>query len=308
MVGPAGPVLRRWRPVVGRTYRGGVGGNRRRKARDPEQVVRAVQAGLAAGLDLVHRVRPGLVTSRQAGELERAHQQALVAREAQARHYRQRMQAQRIRANGWVAAAGVSGTLALMDLLSPPYDVAPIGVVGATVASVMAVRSRLRLRHAPPPPRPLAVPPPPAVLPAGSRGYAEAERLLRVRAQLVNLVPPVSRLHPDAGDELARADAESAPALGALVERLAVLSRIERELPDTDAAAAAATSAEGVRARLVTGIEGYERLIAAAASMLAAPDLGASAEMVLGPAVDALTAYAEGLSVSADTFGAPYPH
>jgi hypothetical protein len=29
---------------------------------------------------------------------------------------------------------------------------------------------------------------------------------------------------------------------------------------------------------------------------------------VLGPAVDALTAYAEGLSASADAFGAPRPH
>jgi hypothetical protein len=269
--------------------------------------MRAVQAGLVAGLDLVQRVRPGLVTSRQAGELERAHQQALLEREAQSRRYRQSLAAQRARANGWVAAAGVSGTLALIDLLSAPYDFAPFGLAGAAAAGAMAVRSRLRLRRGPPPPRPMAVPPPPVVLPAGTRGYEDAERLLRVRVQLVNLVPPVSRLHPDAGDELARADAESAPALGALVERLGVLSRIEREMPGTDAAAAAAASAEGVRARLVTGVEAYERLIAAAASMLAAPDLGTSAEQVLGPAVDALTAYAEGLSVSADTFGGPRP-
>ena len=92
---------------------------------------------------------------------------------------------------------------------------------------------------------------------------------------------------------------EAAPALAAQVTRLAVLDQVRRELPGSQADRAASDAAEQVRARLAEGVAVYDRLLAAASTMLASPDLGRSSLDVLGPAADALTAYAAGLRTAA---------
>ena len=111
----------------------------------------------------------------------------------------------------------------------------------------------------------------------------------------MSIVPAVTGLHPEAGRELKSADDEAAPALAAQVTRLAVLDQIRRDMPGSEAATAATSAAQHVRARLAEGVAVYDRLLAAAATMLASPDLGRSSSEVLLPAADALTAYAEGL-------------
>ena len=81
----------------------------------------------------------------------------------------------------------------------------------------------------------------------------------------------------------------------AQVTRLAVLDQVRRDMPGSQASEAATDAAQLVRARLAEGVAVYDRLLAAASTMLASPDLGRSISEVLGPAADALTAYAEGL-------------
>ena len=116
----------------------------------------------------------------------------------------------------------------------------------------------------------------------------------------MNMAPSLERLYPGSGDELRRADNEAAGPLTALAERLLVLDQLQRELPGTSAAASAAASAELVRGRLAEGCATYDELLAAAARLLAAPDMTRSTSEILGPAVDAMLAYAHGLQRAAD--------
>ena len=79
-----------------------------------------------------------------------------------------------------------------------------------------------------------------------------------------------------------------------------VLDQLQRELPGTSAAASAATSAELVRARLAEGCATYDELLAAAARLLAAPEMARSTQEILAPAINAMLAYAHGLQRAAD--------
>jgi hypothetical protein len=171
---------------------------------------------------------------------------------------------------------------------------------GAAVAAVLAVRSRYEAQHAIAP-----ITPSPAIATLASAsalrrdatGWPEAQGLLAVRRQVVAMVPAVTSLHPDAGRNLARADAEAGPVLSAQVSRLVLLDQVVRDLPGTQAAQAAQVAAIQVQQRLADGVRRYDELLAAAARMLAAPDLGRDLADVLGPAADDLTAFAHGLRV-----------
>ena len=66
---------------------------------------------------------------------------------------------------------------------------------------------------------------------------------------------------------------------------------------------AAREAAVLVTARLRAGVEAYEGLLAAAAELLGAPDLGRSAGELLSPAVQGMQAYTHGLG-TADGSGA----
>ncbi len=135
-------------------------------------------------------------------------------------------------------------------------------------------------------------------LPRGAVGGTAAERLAVVDDSLKRLLPQVERLHPQAGAELRRAVNGSGPLLRQQVERLAVLDRVGRDLVGSPAAEAATNAAAQVATRLETGVGAYERLLAAAAAVLGAPDVGRTAAEVVAPAVEGMQAYAHGLTVA----------
>ncbi len=132
----------------------------------------------------------------------------------------------------------------------------------------------------------------------GSIGAEVAERLAVAEANLGRVVPAVERLYPPAGAELSRAVDEAAPLLHQQVERLAVLDRVTREMGPGPASTAAREAAVSVTARLQAGVEAYEGLLAAAAELLGAPDLGRSAGELLDPAVQGMQAYTHGLGAA----------
>ncbi len=199
-----------------------------------------------------------------------------------------------------VTLTAVSGATAVLGVIDAASSAIPgpawMWLFGSAFAAVSAVRHRYAAKNS-------VAPEPPALASSYTAtdirreaiGWAEAQGLAAVRRQLVAMVPAVAALHPEAGKELMAADDEAAPALAAQVTRLAVLDQVRRDLPGSQAAVAAADSAEQVRARLAEGVAVYDRLLAAASTMLASPDLGRSSLDVLGPASDALTAYAAGL-------------
>ena len=273
-------------------YRGRVGNKG-----DVAKLAQRVTALVEQGLDVAEAYATASGASTKA---TRDYVKALEKHRTDVRRYHERVAAARratvVRSSVAVAAA----TLGVIDLASSQQAALPgppwMWLVGGAVAAVSAVRNRYDAQHAvePAPPQLTA-----AVgyhdLRRDAIGYPEAQQLAAVRRQITGMVPAVTALHPDAGRELTAADDEAAPALAAQVARLAVLDQIRRDLPGSQAAAAAGDSAQLVRARLAEGIDVYDRLLAAASTMLASPDLGRSSADVLGPASDALTAYAVGL-------------
>ena len=89
-----------------------------------------------------------------------------------------------------------------------------------------------------------------------------------------------------------------APTLNALADRLRVLDEMVRQMPGSQAAAQAQQAAHSVSKQLDQGSAGYDVLLAAAARLLAEPDLGTPVSQVLEPASSALIAYAHGLRVA----------
>jgi len=265
---------------------------------------------VSQGLDFVASVRAAWKANpsptSDSKELDRVHRTAVAQHTSAVRAYRSRLRRARGRVVPMATTAAVTGTVAVVGVTAG-IVAAPVTVALAAVSSVTAysaIKARRLALNPPPEPRAILPAPPPPVLRRGTRGEPDARRLLRIRTQLASMLPAVTTMHPEAGLELALADAEAGNAMNSLVHRLAMLDEIERTLPGTEASHAAAASAEQVAVRLAVGVETYDKLMAAAASMLSAPDLGRSADEVLGPAVDALQAYAHGLTVSAETFGA----
>ena len=170
----------------------------------------------------------------------------------------------------------------------------------SALTAVSAVRSRYWAKNS-------VAPEPPALgstlsasdLRRDAIGWAEAQGLAAVRRQLVAMVPAVASLHPDAGTRAqgrrrrgrARARRPGGAARGARpgAPRAAGLAG-RASPPPTPPSWCARGSSEGVAV--------YDRLLAAASTMLASPDLGRSSPDVLGPAADALTAYAAGLRIA----------
>ena len=154
-------------------------------------------------------------------------------------------------------------------------------LVGTAGAIWLGGGAMLRLRRLEPP----APPPPPGAL-----------RLVRLQDNLLQVLPAVEHLHPSAGKELRTAVEQAAPLLDQQARRLAVLDALRTTMAGTDAGAAAETAAREVEQRLERGVDAYERLLAASATLLGAPDLGRSADSVLTPAIEGMQAYTAGLS------------
>jgi hypothetical protein len=266
---------------------------------DVARLTERVTALVEQGLDVAEAYAAAKGTATKAS---REHAKAMEKHGKAVRRHGQRVAAMRQRSVTMTAISGATAVLGVIDLAAADAALpfAPwmwLGVSGLTAVS--AVRARHWARNA-------VAPEPPALgstlsasdLRRDAIGWAEAQGLTAVRRQLVLMVPAVASLHPDAGRELKAADDEAAPALAAQVARLAVLDQVRRELPGSTAAQSAAEAAELVRARLAEGVAVYDRLLAAASTMLASPDLGRSSIDVLGPAADALSAYAAGLRIA----------
>lgn len=270
-----------------------------------------VQALIAQGVDVVEAYaasRPGSADRELVRYQKRQAELADRHRKAVESHVRS-VRAQRRGTVTYAATAVGVGALGVVDAASGGAADASwlpgspwMYFAGAVLAAVWAVRSRWEADHAQPPQPldPYAAAGEAPVLRRDAVGWAQAEGLRAVRRQVQGMVPAVTALHADAGRELAEADGEAGPLLGAQVVRLALLDQVARELPGTPAADTATRSATQVAAALTDGVEHYDRLLSAAATMLAAPDLGRGTAQVLGPAADALTAYAHGLRTAAD--------
>ena len=273
-------------------YRGGVSPSSD-IARLGERVAALVEQGLDVAEAYSAAKGTGTKATREYGKAMDKHAKAV-------RKHQDRVQEQRRAAVTLTAVSGATAVLGVIDAASAGQNALPgppwMWLLGSAFAAVSAVRKRYAAAHA-------VAPEPPALASSYAAsdirrdaiGWAEAQGLDAVRRQLVAMVPAVAALHPDAGRELRSADDEAAPALAAQVTRLAVLDQVRRDLPGSQAAVAATDAAEQVRARLAEGVAVYDRLLAAASTMLASPDLGRSSIDVLGPASDALTAYAAGL-------------
>ena len=234
--------------------------------------------------------------------LEHERQQRDYARETT--RYRNRVARLRRRASYATATALAAGAVATADLVGSLAGGSLdawfwLGAPAAGIAALTARTSKRTAAELPVPLPPTAPPPPPRPLPAGIVGAGESAHLHRVRVQLAQLVPTIEGLHSDAAVEIRRADFEAAPALAALVERLAVLSRVESEMAGTPAAATAAASAEEIRIRLAQGVAMYEELLNAALQMLSAPDPASAPSYRLDITVRELAAYTEGLHIAA---------
>lgn len=218
---------------------------------------------------------------------------------------RSRRASLRSQAVGGAVAAGVSGSIGVLDVVATiggsdvPGPTAMWFAVAA-ISALVSVRGQRRLRRLPPAPEPIALVGAPPTLRRQAIGASEVSRFTAVRVQVMTMAPSLDRLYPGAGDDLRRADAEAAGPLTALCERLRVLDDLQRELPGTSAARTAAASAEVVRTRLADGCRTYDDLLAAAAQLMAAPDLSRSTAVVLTPAIDAMLAYAHGLQRASD--------
>ncbi len=231
-----------------------------------------------------------------------ARRAAIAAHEARLRQHRGRIAASRA---GMVAGGAGTAVLGVASVSAAgggtPLEAVLLGGLAAASAA-MGWRSGRRatvLRTHPPVPQ--LPPPPPVRLRPGARGAEQADRVANALLNLYDLVPNVGRLHPDAGRELWRTVSDVDPLLRGQVDRLASLDRIEHDMPGSRAAEAAVAAGAEVTRRLRTGADALEELIAAAARMLAAPDIGDGVTDVLAPAINSLQAFTHGLNVANST-------
>jgi hypothetical protein len=279
-------------------------------ASDRDQFARVVQAGISRGMDVVDAWRQARAQrpSAQARALQAEHDRRLAEQQRALRRHQRRQRTLDNEVTGGVAVAGVAGTLGVLDIViesttatAGVYGPAWMWVALAASGGVVAAVARRKRAQLPPAPRVDAIPSAPTAIPAHAIGAEQAQRLTSLRLQLAQVIPAIERLHPDAAADLRRADLEAAPQLHALVDRLVVLHGIRIEMAGTQAEAAATSAAVEVRERLTTGCATYERLIAASATMLAAPDIARGTDEVLAPALEGLTAYTHGLKRAANS-------
>lgn len=270
---------------------------------------KGLERAMQLGMDLVRQAREAArATSAPASrdrQMAEAHRAALVRYEGQVRQHQGRIAGARA---GMVAGGAGTAILGLSTVASAPSP-GPMVLLGGLTAGTAALGWRARRRtkeleaH---PPVPQLPPMPPARLRSGARGADQADRVANALLHLYDLVPSVGRLYPQAGQELWRAVSDVEPLLRGQVERLASLDRIEWEMPGSRAAEAAIAAGTEITARVHAGADALEDLIAAAARMLAAPDIGDGVPDALAPAINSLDAFAHGLhAANAARLGGP---
>lgn len=277
-------------------------------ASDRDQFARVVQTGISRGMDVVDAWRQARAQrpSSQARALQLEQGRRLAEQQKALRRYQRKQRRLTNEITGGIAVAGVAGTLGILDIViesttaaAGVYGPAWVWIVLAGGGGVLAATARRRRQEMPPAPRVDIAPLTVVTVPADAIGAEQAERLTSLRLQLAQVVPAIERLHPAAAMDLRAADHEAAPQLHALVDRLVVLHGIRRDMVGTEAEGAATSAAIEVRDRLTTGCATYERIIAASATMLAAPDVARGTDEVLTPALEGLAAYTHGLQRAA---------
>ena len=246
-----------------------------------------VEAGIARGLNVID----AFTAATGNRTLDRAHKKELATQKSARRKHQARVESFRFGAVAGGGTAIAGGALAIVISNPALWLIA----VGGAVISIMSIRGWRRLGPEPVGRGSVA---PATPLPRGAIGRDCVKRYLAVRTQVVNMSSSVSVLHPAAGKELVNADAQAAVALNTLCDRLLVLHQLAASLPGTAAAASAASAAQVVASRLVLGCDSYDKLLAAAAELLASPDIAGMVN--LPPAADSLIAYSHGLMRASD--------
>ncbi|MGY9079799.1 MAG: hypothetical protein ACKVKB_03275 [Candidatus Nanopelagicales bacterium] len=258
-----------------------------RQARTPAEISAMVEAGIARGLNVID----AFTAATGNRTLDRAHKKELATQKSARRKHQARVESFRFGAVAGGGTAIAGGALAIVISNPALWLIA----VGGAVISIMSIRGWRRLGPEPVGRGSVA---PATPLPRGAIGRDCVKRYLAVRTQVVNMSSSVSVLHPAAGKELVNADAQAAVALNTLCDRLLVLHQLAASLPGTAAAASAASAAQVVASRLALGCDSYDKLLAAAAELLASPDIAGMVN--LQPAADSLIAYSHGLMRASD--------
>lgn len=272
-------------------------------------------ARLAAGINRVSdaalafrdswRESPAPITTSQ--RMAKQHQAAQIRHSREVRRYTAKLKRLKRQTQGATGMAIAAGTVAIADVVAAGPEVwfwigAPTAVISGWVARGSSEQSK-RLQ---PPEALKSLAPPPQPLPQGTVGDRESARLNGTRVQLAQLLPEIDRLHAQAAKEIRAADAEAAPALGSLVNRLALLHQVSDSSPGTAAAATAARSSEEIRRWLAEGVEMYEDLLRASVELLGTPGPQQLTTNRLHTSVNELSAYSEGLRRTADAIP-PFP-
>ena len=181
---------------------------------DPDRMALVINSAISQGLEIVSASWANRPSKRgsanEVRELEKVHKAALARHTQEVSSHRRRLRRAQKRVSSMTTTAAVTGALTVISGVSTAGEgVSPATAMLAAVtgaAALIAYRSREVVQHPPPEPTAILPAPPPPPLRSGARGDSEASRLLRIRSQLVSLIPAVSHLHPEAGVELARAD------------------------------------------------------------------------------------------------------
>ena len=245
------------------------------------------------------RESPAPITTSQ--RMAQQHQAAKVRHSRDLRRYYSKLKRLKHRTQGATGMAIAAGTVAIADVVTAGPEVwFWIGAPTAVISGWVARSSSEQAKQLKPPEAPKSLAPPPQPLPEGVVGYRDSARLNGTRVQLAQLLPEIDRLHAQAAGEIRAADAEAAPALGALVNRLALLHQVSAGSPGTAAATTAAKSSEEIRRWLAEGVEMYDELLRASVELLGTPGPQQLTTNRLHTSVNELSAYSEGLRRTAD--------
>lgn len=263
--------------------------------------MQVVGAGVSAGLERYQQYRALKPTKPTQREVVAQQRQLIVAQhQNRLAGFERRKQRMRSRETIYTAGAAGAGIMGVVGMATPQPSLLWFTAAGVSGLFAYLTREKRQTLQAPAMPELPAMPVEP--LPAGTPGADEVARWSRAAHRWDEMLPLVDHMHPDAGEQLRRALREVDPALRSLVERLGTLYRTSRAMPGTQAAAAAHRASIEVAGQLRDGVEAYEGLVAAAAELIAAPDLNRSVTEVVGPAVLDVQAYTSGLRKAADTF------
>lgn len=269
-----------------------------------EHWLKVVGAGVSASLERYQQYRATKPKRPNDRELVLAQRQALIAHhQNRLVGHERRLRRMHSRQIVWTTGAAGASVMGVVGVVTPQPSLLWFTAAGFSGLFAYLTKEKRESLTAPAAPELPALPIEP--LPAGTPGSDEVARWSRAAARWDELLPLVDQMSPDAGQQLRRALSEVDPALRSLVERLGTLYRTTQQMPGTQAATVAHRASVEVAARLRDGVEAYEGLVAAAAELIAAPDLNRSVVEVVGPAVLDVQAYTGGLRKAAGTFADP---